>query len=809
MNRLAVTLSLLLSASVVHAWDTAEDTQEPKIPWHAAYLGVVNVPGASHVWNEHTYISDIALRRIGAAEWLGIGGVSSVTTTDLNSSVFRHEKRGFYLQDVKGDDPQTLLEERLIPTPSHFTGLPDYSYTVYDWANKSAICPVNIAGYKHLCHVFAGWMGALNANHFGSQATATYRRYHEIALAQAQKAQTVRNYIVDSMSVAALSHYRKYLREIEAEAFVFEAVAQHYLQDRWSTGHMWERWNGSDLKNAHSIFWVNFLVGDIAGLIHGSESLARPIAEYFRADEVGLDKVTLDMLNSPQIVSETEFDPAWWKFGSGDGQLHPGVGDKRLLDMLTNTYNGNPLDVDQQESRMFECFSASWASVIRAVGKHPVGVGYGMDNIILNANSPTFDPSTEGHYCTDVWVTNDSIYRAWLDDFIVKLLKSAGIDLDDLKGDFLLEAVKIAISKSGMLSEEDSYQFVRRARWEIVGLTARLELQRRLDKRLRVASPNDFDSTSLAKGAIDSFAGRGTGEKYPLASWLEPSNLDALPALDDRFGRDKQSLFGLFSRAHIDNWCEQPDEIFGYVRPSTSEQPEMHLAACTFVADMMYQGTTEGYGGPSQEIRTTDGSEDAPPVLSFCRLNKQSDLSYQPIYLSPGYVSFDPARAGAGAYERVNDIYRSVYNWCRRVPVLSLVSDNEEPDLIGNAEPGELLRLTGENLGEEAGRIELTGYHSGTDHEVFDLSAEIWTEHLIEVDVPTSVPLGSYCARVIRSDEVASEGRFVLEISGTASDESADLALSVGESTNVIAEIFGRSAGLTVVPSSNVQCPIG
>jgi hypothetical protein len=74
------------------------------------------------------------------------------------------------------------------------------------------------------------------------------------------------------------------------EALTYESIGQHYLQDQWSMGHMWNRWGGPevddwDLTGAysalnalpHAKLAYGTIVGGVVGLIHGWKSTAKKI----------------------------------------------------------------------------------------------------------------------------------------------------------------------------------------------------------------------------------------------------------------------------------------------------------------------------------------------------------------------------------------------------------------------------------------------------------------------------------------------------------------------------------------------------
>ncbi len=319
------------------AWNTREDPApgEPfrgPFPneelWKKVYLG-------TSATNEHTAIGIEALTALGAGvlaqEHVDAGAL--VRITDLNASMLT-ARAG--LRPSYGDVGATPLEERALPSPPHFAGLPDYSWALHDWINKGAFCPVQPspmdAAYLaiadevdyDLCHHFKGVMGALNSNHFGVQAKVTYEHLHRIALDRAYQASWLRERL--SSDPVATGEWHSAVLETELEALVFESVAQHFLQDRWCICHMWNRWNAADYDDLPvQNLALNGLVAGVSGLIHGAESI------------VG---VPLPMCSPTQDADGTVYPMIF----DGTMRAH-GVGDMRLSDLINGEYRGRAIDV--------------------------------------------------------------------------------------------------------------------------------------------------------------------------------------------------------------------------------------------------------------------------------------------------------------------------------------------------------------------------------------------------------------------------------------------------------------------------------
>jgi len=166
--------------------------------------------------------------------------------------------------------------------------LPDFAYSLSDWAYGNEACP--LAGLKDepadRCHDFATDMGPANSNHFPPQSDRAYKRLHASAVAEAKACAAMR------AKVPATDRYRfqDLFRSCERSALAIEAVAHHYLQDDWSTGHMWERWGSPEITGYPRLGNTFFATtpatdldaqrllaqatGAISGLIHGVGPLA-------------------------------------------------------------------------------------------------------------------------------------------------------------------------------------------------------------------------------------------------------------------------------------------------------------------------------------------------------------------------------------------------------------------------------------------------------------------------------------------------------------------------------------------------------
>ena len=712
-----VLLALLLATSAALAWDTKTRKDGAGAEsWLSVYEGgspadLLPDP-AGFTRNEHAELAHLALHELGIASLFGIRtsstGEATLTVVDLNAALARPE-----LMDAArfGDDQSagSVLEERLLPPPAHFAGLPDFTFTVYDWINKSTLCPPLAPGsaFASKCHVyFGGYLTVFNSSHFGTQAKHMYVHHHTIALGLAARARILREKIEARPPADAEAHVT-YAREAELEALAYEGFAQHFLQDRWSIGHMWERWNGPDQKTSAN-FLTASLSGAIAGLIHGSEALT------------GLP----DQMSSPRVTGmPSRAVPLPW-LSVADAASYPGIGDERLLDMFDGTFGREyqlpdmPIDVGLQRTRMLDCSKAGWVEVISAFGANGRG-GYGAWNATLPATS--FPPVATNPACWENWAQNRSIKTGWVDDVLANAAVDTAAQLSRLALDptTLSTAPALGVITAATLSA---------LRSELTALTA----------RIRERAAVDPDDTNLARGEIDSVLGVPTGNVNAFTGnprttpyvpeYAEPANLDDLDAADTR-GRDKLAIFGLFNRAHVDYWCTNLVERLSILRGTGDPVRE---AACAYLADRAFKGTDPDYGGVWRERRMSAGEEIDPICRDFGVEADDAADDDLPYYLHPGYVSSPLAR---GAYA-----YRSIEAWCRKVAVIDVgPCPDQRP---GGTDPawdvaarmplaGGLVTLRGRHFGAETGTVRVQALPAP-----IDLPVARWSDDEIVLDVP-------------------------------------------------------------------------
>ncbi len=267
-----MTLSLLVLFSPAAAWNSdAADQYGPD--------------AVTVVWtNEHRDIYAAALATRGV--------------DDAESTLTMYTAGGDGVRGTVTDWESVSAQVERPYAPSMFADLPDFSFSLGGWAGGNEVCPLDGGWSSWQCYGKYGfgvgappsWLVAgLNSSHFLPQAEAAWAWYHQLAVDDAARCTAMDD------ALAALagtdSARRAAVRQCEVEALALEGVAQHYLQDAWSTGHMWQRWGSADIADwgtSGADMARAVLVGTYAGLIHGSEEmpLCQPGTgvEYVEAD---------------------------------------------------------------------------------------------------------------------------------------------------------------------------------------------------------------------------------------------------------------------------------------------------------------------------------------------------------------------------------------------------------------------------------------------------------------------------------------------------------------------------------------------
>ena len=210
-----------------------------------------------------------------------------------------------------------------------FSELPDGSHSISEYIAGNEIClPVGVSDATvdnlNRCHTFRAHMAALNSSHWVPLAEQYYRHYHTIALAIAARCKKMK----DAISTPA-PPLEPYLSELviscEREALAFESYAAHFMQDNWSTGHMFHRWGSVFFGSSHTKQLQQGIAGLVVGLTHGARSITK----------------AHDQLNMPGPWDDDDTNASRVRFGFPDPDTTiaraPGGGDMYLLECNQRT----------------------------------------------------------------------------------------------------------------------------------------------------------------------------------------------------------------------------------------------------------------------------------------------------------------------------------------------------------------------------------------------------------------------------------------------------------------------------------------
>jgi hypothetical protein len=563
-----------------------------------------------------------------------------------------------------------------------------------------------------------------------------------------------------AMSLTERKAYESEVKEAELLALAYEGYAQHFLQDRWAMGHMWERWGSPDAVQENRRLEEHLLVGGVAGLIHGAEALVRDKKiKGLEVLRVLLEKA--DPMSSPLPgQGDAAAIPMQYRriSAEGNGPLVPAIGDERLKDMRKGTFSlsayypgqpNQPLRVPQQKAAMLECAGAGWAEVIRALGRSYEGDGYGMFNAPLNANAPDYDV-VNNSFCWQNWATNKSVMIGFL-----------GPNAEDKMAIVAAsEPFTVAVAKGGSTTEAIPNT---RSAW--LRLATRLLLYGKALPNgtelarggFRVDVESEIDKLAAGEGASASiqgaeqagmFLGFKHGGHYGLPNYLVPigltagsnaearTNTNILPTRDPR-GRDIQTLYGAFNGAKADYWCAKR----GVLAEMRDDRTPKHGEICRHLAGRAAQGTHPTYEGIQKRERLFEGSAVRSICLALSRSDEPGsqestslDDPSNPFWLDQGYV---PKQSKEGEDEPGLD--DTVGNWCDMAPVLTLSSNDDlsRQNVVGTYDPDtQFAHLRGHDLGAQKGTILL---RTPGGEALYPAIAD-WENETIRLDMDSTQP---------------------------------------------------------------------
>lgn len=413
-----------------------------------------------------------------------------------------------------------------------FTQLPDFSWSLWDWASGHETCPLEGASSLADCHDFAAHMGPVNSNHFVPQSRSYYAHYHQLALSRAADCRALRTRLSGSGS-----RFEPFEKDCELEALTLEAIGQHYLQDAWSMGHMWERWGSSTLtdfpgdtveeKRDRAV-----LTALVSGFFHGARGVLQALPAWTTFD-----------VNDAMCAPWDEV-----QFKTLAGEQGRGVGDAYLETFRV----GAPYAL--QSSTFFQCAVSGLLEVYAAAGERH------------GAASPepgfvSVDPTSDR--CFGQRATNEAVAAGAAVNLKIAGLQSS-IPIDARFVSFFLPKVARASGKVPVTP---------RVRNEF-----RFELQR-VVTIARLRAKDDPQGTSLATGDWSTFMGvKPNGGYTGIASYIDA------PWPWDPANERTQHLQRTFHRAHAKELCEQTTaatlDALKARAADASLPPDARAAAC-------------------------------------------------------------------------------------------------------------------------------------------------------------------------------------------------------------------------------------
>jgi hypothetical protein len=339
--------------------------------------------------------------------------------------------------------PGDIIHATRSVSPYEFTQVPDFASSVADWAAGNERCP--LAGYYGAyegpsndgCHQFAMALGAVNVTHFKPLNRWMWNYYHELAKARMGECRPLvaaissytTNWIYDNLyDFDPFSIYATEAHECAREAWLYEMWAQHFLQDAWSTGHMWYRWGKASItdvdylldgENREDVPPLNQaprraiiagMVSSISGMVHGAKALAVKVLEKNPNLAKVFDNPRLvdDPLNGPfYFVDDKPVHIEWWMQGAtynGGGDLFWRPASNRSGSVYDDA------DFAEQRQRLLNCGAKSLLEIYRASqslaadlfgAEEPTDLGGALDTITLQDN-----------YCWGQLATNDSMLHS-------------------------------------------------------------------------------------------------------------------------------------------------------------------------------------------------------------------------------------------------------------------------------------------------------------------------------------------------------------------------------------------------------------
>lgn len=362
------------------------------------------------------------------------------------------------LEPTEWADMETLATRGI--SLAELSQLPDYSSSLDDWLLGNEKCPIENtegayagASLVNSCHDFSLTMGGLNVTHFAPLNREMFEYYHGLAKQQMrscsrlfplvenfythflpQRQCTPLGFCTDGRYASnPTSTKDTEAHECERQAFMYEMVAQHYLEDAWSTGHMFKRWGYPHFEQFQPDVelpvtddppepaneqarraGIMLTLAAYAGTIHGAKSVVyNQVARFAGPDLAALLEQTGrldDPLSGPfftlAIPFSTDRQRTSWRWGAG---VHPGAGDLFWNPPAGAASVFGETVFDVQRSKLLGCSAKSMRDVYDtpAPDGGPIQRAHGVAD---PPSIPLIDPLSDE--CWDHWATNQTMLGA-------------------------------------------------------------------------------------------------------------------------------------------------------------------------------------------------------------------------------------------------------------------------------------------------------------------------------------------------------------------------------------------------------------
>jgi hypothetical protein len=613
------------------------------------------------LFGEHTWLTTAAMELVGLGDF-----ASQPAFLPYPGPVFT----SYALNDsvepaASGAASRMVYRPQSIPQLSQ---VPDVSFGLADFILGNEHCfadPSNPTERKALddCHSFSSHMGPTNSTHFAPQNRAVYTLYHEAALAVAARCKQMQDapfLSTEGWRDALATEHDAEVADCEREALSLQAVASHFMEDAWSTGHMWERWGSPLLAPTMPERDRALLVALFSGLQHGWRSVVR-------------SKVPWGLGTNLEQQHDRMCMPGSWK---GDGQQitwgvdalgvndrYPGGGDMYLLSCTV--LPGAPAlttspELTKQYDRMMSCLELGFFEVY-SHGPQTSGT------FSVSLPDPSVHSSEDD--CFEQRVTNKSM---WLGYGITSLIggtdpgvitrfmaaaltgsASSGYALGvlDPQGTPMLDDFSKAIDKWGVYlaqlahdpTKADGYEA---ARLDFVPTLLGIPRNREGVAKIEAHEVPYLDRVSEAGSASFATGGACVDDSQCVAGAYCPSAPEGTP----RTCRGKEfAIAGAFRAGETPAWCTAetgPDALTDAARACKAAGPSS--VACDACVAAVLPHIRNACDGPSYLPRVRALADEDPRFFDHRAMcDVYGDAGLLSGERSPIYRPFDP-KVGTG-----------------------------------------------------------------------------------------------------------------------------------------------------------------